>query len=178
MQLSAASLAKMPGNALGALYGSADGTVMFWAHHEKLCLVDGAIAFMGGLDLCYGRWVSVNIAYTSRHKLTFEQDTNQHAISDAHPGDLNKIVFPGQDYNNSRVMDFQDVVHWQNNKLDRTKNSRMGWTDVSICLSGPVVSLDASAPLLFQRAAHYDTNQSIPGPRPPGAFCSAMEFDL
>lgn len=36
-------------------------------------------------------------------------------------------------------MDFQDVVHWQNNKLDRTKNSRMGWTDLSICISGPVV---------------------------------------
>jgi phospholipase D1/2 len=36
-------------------------------------------------------------------------------------------------------MDFQDVVHWQNNKLDRTQNSRMGWTDLSICLSGPVV---------------------------------------
>ena len=36
-------------------------------------------------------------------------------------------------------MDFQDVVHWQNNKLDRTQNSRMGWTDLSICISGPVV---------------------------------------
>lgn len=48
----------MPGNALSAIYGSADGTVLYWAHHEKLCLVDGHIAFMGGLDLCYGRWVS------------------------------------------------------------------------------------------------------------------------
>lgn len=67
------------------------------------------------------------------------QDTNQHSIADAHPGDLNRIVFPGQDYNNSRIMDFQDVVHWQNNKLDRTQNSRMGWNDLSICLSGPVV---------------------------------------
>jgi phospholipase D1/2 len=36
-------------------------------------------------------------------------------------------------------MDFQDVVHWQNNKLDRTQNSRMGWTDLSLCISGPVV---------------------------------------
>jgi phospholipase D1/2 len=67
------------------------------------------------------------------------QDTNQHSIADAHPGDLNRIVFPGQDYNNSRIMDFQDVVHWQNNKLDRTQNSRMGWTDLSISISGPVV---------------------------------------
>lgn len=66
-------------------------------------------------------------------------DTNQHAIADAHPGNLDRIVFPGQDYNNARIMDFQDVSNWQNNKLDRTKNSRMGWSDVSICMSGPVV---------------------------------------
>lgn len=36
-------------------------------------------------------------------------------------------------------MDFQDVTHWQNNKLDRRFNSRMGWSDMSISLSGPVV---------------------------------------
>jgi phospholipase D1/2 len=99
-----------------------DGQVLYWAHHEKLCLVDGQIAFMGGLDLCYGRW-----------------DTHQHSIADAHPGDLDQIVFPGQDYNNARIMDFQDVKNFQNNKLDRTFNSRMGWSDVSISLKGPIV---------------------------------------
>lgn len=36
-------------------------------------------------------------------------------------------------------MDFQDVSHWQNNKLDRKNSARMGWSDVSISLSGPVV---------------------------------------
>lgn len=36
-------------------------------------------------------------------------------------------------------MDFQDVSHWQNNKLNRKDSSRMGWSDVSISLSGPVV---------------------------------------
>ena len=36
-------------------------------------------------------------------------------------------------------MDFQDVSNWQANKLDRTQNSRMGWSDVSLCLAGPVV---------------------------------------
>lgn len=79
IKLSAATAAKLPGNALAAIYGSADDAVLYWAHHEKLCLVDGHTAFMGGLDLCYGRW-----------------DTNQHSIADAHPGDLGKIVFVGQ----------------------------------------------------------------------------------
>src|ERR1700722_20306143 len=35
--------------------------------------------------------------------------------SDAHPSDLKKIIFPGQDYNNARVMDFQDVQNWEQN---------------------------------------------------------------
>uniref|UniRef100_A0A915ED17 Phospholipase n=1 Tax=Ditylenchus dipsaci TaxID=166011 RepID=A0A915ED17_9BILA len=36
----------------------------FWAHHEKLLIIDQLIAFVGGLDLCYGRWDD------SRHVLT------------------------------------------------------------------------------------------------------------
>ncbi|CAD5212970.1 unnamed protein product [Bursaphelenchus okinawaensis] len=28
----------------------------FWSHHEKLIIIDQLIAFVGGLDLCYGRW--------------------------------------------------------------------------------------------------------------------------
>ncbi|XP_055938050.1 phospholipase D1-like [Argiope bruennichi] len=30
--------------------------VLLWAHHEKLVCVDQTYAFVGGLDLCYGRW--------------------------------------------------------------------------------------------------------------------------
>ncbi|KAF2269877.1 phospholipase D/nuclease [Lojkania enalia] len=122
MSFSPAKLAQMPGDSLKAIYGAHDDTVLYWAHHEKLCLIDGEIAFMGGLDLCYGRW-----------------DTNQHPIADAHPRDLDRIAFPGQDFNNARIMDFQDVPNWENNKLDRAQNSRMGWSDVSLCLAGPAV---------------------------------------
>jgi phospholipase D1/2 len=71
----AASIAKLPGDSLRGIYGTKGDTVLFWAHHEKLCLIDGRIAFMGGLDLCFGRW-----------------DTHQHAIADVHPGDLREIV--------------------------------------------------------------------------------------
>lgn len=61
------------------------------------------------------------------------------SVADAHPSSLDKIIFPGQDYNNARVYDFQDVTHWKANKLDRTKSSRMGWSDCSISLQGPIV---------------------------------------
>ncbi|KAL9100673.1 MAG: hypothetical protein Q9163_003980 [Psora crenata] len=122
ISLTAKEAASLPSDALKAIYGMHDEVILYWAHHEKLCLIDGKTAFMGGLDLCYGRW-----------------DINQHPIADCHPSNLEDIVFPGQDYNNARIMDFQDVAQWQNNKLDRKESSRMGWSDVSISLSGPVV---------------------------------------
>ena len=122
LSLNAAAASKLGGDALKGLYGVSEDIILYWAHHEKLCLIDGRIAFMGGLDMCYGRW-----------------DTNQHSIADAHPSDLNAIVFPGQDFNNARIMDFADVSHWEQNKLDRKDSSRMGWSDVSICVRGPVV---------------------------------------
>ena len=115
-------LAKAPEDGLKSLYGLTDDVILYWAHHEKLCLVDGKLAFMGGLDLCFGRW-----------------DSNSHPIADAHPTDLKEGVFPGQDYNNARIYDFADVSKFDMNKLDRTKSSRMGWTDISICLQGPMV---------------------------------------
>lgn len=49
-------LAKLPHEGLEALYGLSDDVVLYWAHHEKLCLIDGQIVFMGGLDACFGRW--------------------------------------------------------------------------------------------------------------------------
>ena len=39
------------------------GGIVYWAHHEKIVVIDQKIAFIGGLDLCYGRYD------TRRHKL-------------------------------------------------------------------------------------------------------------
>lgn len=38
--------------------------VFLWAHHEKLVIVDQTYAFVGGIDLCYGRWDN------NKHNLT------------------------------------------------------------------------------------------------------------
>lgn len=92
LSLTAKKAASLPADALKAIYGMNEDVILYWAHHEKLCLVDGKTAFMGGLDLCFGRW-----------------DLNQHPIADCHPGNLDDIVFPGQDWNNARVADFAHV---------------------------------------------------------------------
>ena len=47
-------------------------------------------ACIGGLDLCFGRW-----------------DTHNHPLADVHPTHLENTLFPGQDYNNARVLDFK-----------------------------------------------------------------------
>lgn len=121
MSMGVHELAALPGDGLKALFGVNNDVVLYWAHHEKLLLVDRKLAFMGGLDLCFGRW-----------------DTNNHPIADAHPENLDDIVFPGQDFNNARIYDFQNVTDWSANKLDRTKSSRMGWSDCSISLQGSI----------------------------------------
>ena len=30
--------------------------VILWAHHEKMVAIDQSVAFVGGLDLAFGRW--------------------------------------------------------------------------------------------------------------------------
>ncbi|KPM38755.1 hypothetical protein AK830_g7800 [Neonectria ditissima] len=116
-------LAKASGDAIKAVYGTGDGIVLYWAHHEKLIVIDHKLVFMGGLDMCFGRY-----------------DTSSHPIADVEPANLQGVIFPGQDYNNARVYDFADVQDWDQNKLDRTKSSRMGWSDVALSMNGPIVS--------------------------------------
>lgn len=30
--------------------------VLLWAHHEKMVAIDQTVAFVGGIDLAFGRW--------------------------------------------------------------------------------------------------------------------------
>lgn len=94
----------------------------YWAHHEKFIVIDYHQAFIGGLDLCYGRW-----------------DVRQHLLADVHPSGVQNEIFPGQDFNNNRIMDFQTVADWSNNELAKADYGRMPWHDVSMGLVGDCV---------------------------------------
>ncbi|KAF8509648.1 phospholipase D [Hysterangium stoloniferum] len=94
----------------------------YWAHHEKMCVIDEAIAFMGGLDLCFGRW-----------------DTAQHILID--DGDVagsekGQYVWPGKDYSNERVVEFHTLNKPDQDMYDRTKVPRMPWHDVGLQIVG------------------------------------------
>ncbi|KAG8215687.1 hypothetical protein J3R82DRAFT_7561 [Butyriboletus roseoflavus] len=101
--------------------GSKD-TVEFWSHHEKVVVIDNHCACIGGLDLCFGRW-----------------DTHNHPLADVHPTDFARTLFPGQDYNNARVLDFQDVPNYVSNEVSILETPRMPWHDVHMTICGSVV---------------------------------------
>lgn len=103
------------------LENAADMT-FYWAHHEKLIVVDYEVAFIGGLDLCFGRW-----------------DSQQHVLTDMHPEGITNEIWPGQDFNNNRIMDFQNVSDWKQNELSKAEAGRMPWHDVAMGVVGPCV---------------------------------------
>ncbi|CAJ0539955.1 Ff.00g073100.m01.CDS01 [Fusarium sp. VM40] len=101
----------------------------FFAHHEKICIVDHDVAFVGGIDLCFGRW-----------------DCPQHPIVDDRPTGFEMSetpkdaehcqLFPGKDYSNPRVQDFFRLNEPYEEMYDRTKVPRMPWHDVAMQVVG------------------------------------------
>ncbi|KAG5950297.1 hypothetical protein E4U53_005291 [Claviceps sorghi] len=101
----------------------------FFAHHEKICIVDHDVAFLGGVDLCFGRW-----------------DCPQHPIVDDKPTGFEMTeqpkdaehcqLFPGKDYSNPRVQDFFRLNEPYEEMYDRGKVPRMPWHDVSMQVVG------------------------------------------
>lgn len=103
------------------LENAADMT-FYWAHHEKFIVIDYSTAFIGGLDLCFGRW-----------------DHHQHPLADVHPAGVSTEIWPGQDFNNNRIMDFKTVEDWKSNELSKAEYGRMPWHDVAMGLTGECV---------------------------------------
>ncbi|OMJ79033.1 hypothetical protein SteCoe_21016 [Stentor coeruleus] len=93
------------------------GGNFIWSHHTKLICVDNTCAFLGGLDLCWGRW-----------------DTPEHCLDD-----IDGEIWPGIDYSNSRIADFVKVDDFETDSIDRNSEPRMPWHDVAISVSGVVV---------------------------------------
>lgn len=101
----------------------------FWAHHEKLCLVDHMVAFVGGIDLCFGRWD------TPQHSVVDDKLTG-FEISEV-PKDADHCqLWPGKDYSNPRVQDFYDLDKPYEEMYDRAKVPRMPWHDIHMQVVG------------------------------------------
>ena len=97
-------------------------TDLLWSHHEKLVIIDQIIGYVGGLDLCWGRF-----------------DTHEHPIYEP-PNEEQSYYFPGIDYSNARIRDFEKVENYLKESCNREKEIRMPWHDVHCRLIGPVVA--------------------------------------
>ncbi|XP_052155891.1 phospholipase D zeta 1-like [Oryza glaberrima] len=89
--------------------------VYLWSHHEKIVIVDNQVCYLGGLDLCFGRY-----------------DNSAHKLSDVPP-----VIWPGKDYYNPRESEPNSWEDTMKDELDRTKYPRMPWHDVQCALYGP-----------------------------------------
>ncbi|KAL3505682.1 hypothetical protein ACH5RR_031064 [Cinchona calisaya] len=89
--------------------------VYFWSHHEKIVIVDHHICFLGGLDLCFGRY-----------------DSFEHKV-----GDFPSLNWPGKDYYNPRESEPNSWEDMLKDELDRERYPRMPWHDVHCALWGP-----------------------------------------
>ena len=94
---------------------------LLWSHHEKLVIIDQQIGYVGGLDLCWGRY-----------------DYHDHPIYEG-PNSEKKYYFPFIDYSNARICDFTNVENYLVESVQRENCIRMPWHDVHTRLIGPVV---------------------------------------
>ena len=101
----------------------------FWAHHEKICIIDHMVAFVGGIDLCFGRWD------TPQHIVVDDKLTG-FEMSDA-PKDADHCqLWPGKDYSNPRVQDFYALDKPYEEMYDRAQVPRMPWHDIHMQVVG------------------------------------------
>jgi len=85
-----------------------------WSHHEKIVLIDQRVAFIGGLDICYGRW-----------------DTHKHEIINHH----SRPLWEGADYCNLRTRDIYKPRDYMLSNLSDGE-PKMPWHDIAIQIRG------------------------------------------
>ena len=95
--------------------------VFLWADHEKLVIIDDIIGYVGGFDLCWGRY-----------------DNNEHPIYEA-SNKQNIYEFPLIDYSNARIKDFEKVEKYIIESVQREQSVRMPWHDVHSRIIGKAV---------------------------------------
>ena len=94
---------------------------LLWSHHEKLVVIDQQIGYVGGLDLCWGR-------YDFPEHPIYEPDNSEQ-----------KYYFPFIDYSNARICDFSNVEDYLKESVPRKNSLRMPWHDVHTRIIGPAV---------------------------------------
>ncbi|KAL4659938.1 phospholipase D2 [Arapaima gigas] len=132
--------------------------VFLWAHHEKLVAIDQSVAFVGGIDLAFGRWddssyrlTDLSAVGTPNHVAEPEAShtvdhgscgsDNQLQPAEPQPADIedlsgNMQLWLGKDYSNFINKDWVQLDRPFEDNIDRSQVPRMPWRDLAAVLHG------------------------------------------
>uniref|UniRef100_A0A673C7L8 Phospholipase n=1 Tax=Sphaeramia orbicularis TaxID=375764 RepID=A0A673C7L8_9TELE len=120
--------------------------VFLWAHHEKMVAIDQTVAFVGGIDLAFGRWDDsqyrlTDLGLTANSVDAVTDDTKPLEPDnqvEQDPLDLtgNTKLWLGKDYSNFIRRDWVQLDKPFEDNIDRTQVPRMPWRDLSAVLHG------------------------------------------
>lgn len=171
---------------------SSEGMDMYYSHHQKLVVIDDQIAFMGGIDVCWGRRDSgaFPLDAAGRHGGDVYNGCVE-PLGHANGGDYidgNQIALPERTYNRGEVRPNAAVINAkrrlrQGHALqipeggsmpDAAVQPRMPWQDVQLKIVGPAVSHLATNFVLRWNMAVADKTLSglpkLPLPPEPRSF--------
>ncbi|GAA6057144.1 hypothetical protein JCM3770_004845 [Rhodotorula araucariae] len=109
------------------------GTLL-WSHHEKMCVIDETIGFMGGIDLCFGRWDTPGHVLVDDGPNPLKDGVDPKTVS--HEDAAKTQIWPGKDYSNQRVLDFHTLSKPEEDMYDRSKVPRQPWHDIGLQIIG------------------------------------------
>lgn len=114
-------------------------TLLRWSHHEKVVVVDRSIAFVGGIDLCFGRWDTHSHLLTDPfppHPCVLEKDECAR-IAEESRSIVQYSRWIGKDYGNTFLYGARtNLDEPMKDYVDRSKDPRMPWHDVACSVSG------------------------------------------
>ena len=102
--------------------------MVLWSHHEKSVVIDQKIGFVGGIDLCFGR-------YDNGEYNLFEPGMVDRGEGEGE----GKTWFPGADFANLSIKDSDLGRLYEKCMIDPMNDPRMPWRDMSVRLEGQVV---------------------------------------
>uniref|UniRef100_A0A8B9F5P0 phospholipase D n=1 Tax=Amazona collaria TaxID=241587 RepID=A0A8B9F5P0_9PSIT len=118
-------------------------SVYLWAHHEKLVIVDQSVAFVGGIDLAYGRWDDdehrlTDVGSVKRMVAVKSVSATNLTVSELAPagGHAQHLFWHGKDYCNFVFKDWVQLDKPFADFIDRYTTPRMPWHDISSVVHG------------------------------------------
>uniref|UniRef100_A0A4W6FZP3 Phospholipase n=1 Tax=Lates calcarifer TaxID=8187 RepID=A0A4W6FZP3_LATCA len=117
--------------------------VYLWAHHEKIIVIDQSVAFVGGIDLAYGRWDDKEHRLTDVGSVTEDRiptPSTSGSVRSLHTGvgELfgNTRFWHGKDYCNFVHKDWIQLDKPFDDFIDRHTTPRMPWHDIASVVHG------------------------------------------